>query len=428
MTSNDSYRILFVNPVGGLGGAERALLDFLASLRQAAPSLELHLLLFARGPLEEEARRRGARVELLLLPAELLTLGDSGLLQDRSWGRRLQLLAALGRATLKLRTFVGELEARIEAIGPDLVHTNGIKAHLLTALAKRGAWPLVWHIHDFLSERPVSRLAAKVLCGRANAGIAISEAVAEDLRRTLPRLPVTIVPNGIDTEEFSEAPGDVRALDALSGLPPAPAGTLRVGLVATYARWKGQDAFLDAAARVCRELPTEPIRFYVVGGPIYATDASQFTTDELRQKIQDLGLESTTGLVPFQRDLPRVFRSLDIVVHASTRPEPFGRSIVEAMACGRAVIVAAAGGARELVEDQQTGLTHSPGDVARLAECIQQLVASPELRTRLGGQARATAVCRFSRDRLGPSLLGLYRRLGVPKDQSPARPLVPEDE
>ncbi len=58
-------------------------------------------------------------------------------------------------------------------------------------------------------------------------------------------------------------------------------------------------------------------------------------------------------------------RALDIVVHASTRPEPFGLVIAEAMACGRAVITSAAGGAAEIVESEVDALTHTPGDVER---------------------------------------------------------------
>jgi len=408
--------ILFVNPMGGLGGAERALLDLLASLRQSAPCLRLHLIVFAPGPLEEEARRLGVAVELLPIPEALHKLGDSGLVLDRSWRRSFHLLTSLGRGIPTLWAFIARLGARIEAIRPELVHTNGMKAHLLVALAKKGTWPLVWHVHDFLSERPVAKLAAKWLSRRANAAIAISEAVAEDLRRILPRLAVATVLNAINIEEFSEAPGDPTALDALSGLPPIPAGAVRVGLVATYARWKGHDVFLQAAVRLRRQLSTQALRFYIVGGPIYATHASQFSAEELRTRIQDLGLAGMAAIIPFQRDLPWIYRSLDVVVHASTRAEPFGRTIVEAMGCGRAVVVAAAGGARALVEGERTGLTHRPGDIGGLAECIRRLVESPELRNRLGANARAATVRHYSRDRIAPPLLALYRRLGVPTD------------
>ena len=57
-------------------------------------------------------------------------------------------------------------------------------------------------------------------------------------------------------------------------------------------------------------------------------------------------------------------RALDIVVHASTQPEPFGMVIIEGMACGKAVIAGQAGGAAELFVDGENALAHAPGDAA----------------------------------------------------------------
>src|SRR4051812_6736193 len=62
------------------------------------------------------------------------------------------------------------------------------------------------------------------------------------------------------------------------------------------------------------------------------------------------------GFVPFQARVEAVYRALDVVVHASTRPEPFGLTIAEAMACGRPLVAARAGGAAELFEDEVEAL------------------------------------------------------------------------
>ena len=70
------------------------------------------------------------------------------------------------------------------------------------------------------------------------------------------------------------------------------------------------------------------------------------------------------------------------------------------MACGRAVICSAAGGAAELIADGQDALAHPPGDDAALSERMAQLVRDPELRARLGRAARITAERRFERSRL----------------------------
>jgi glycosyltransferase involved in cell wall biosynthesis len=228
----------------------------------------------------------------------------------------------------------------------------------------------------------------------------------------LPGVRVETVYNGIDTSYFTPGTAGGCDLDALAGLSPTPAGTLRVGLVATYARWKGQDVFIDAAGDAARA-GLAGVRFYIVGGPVYTTAGSQWTDAELRERIAACGLEGLCGLVPFQSELAPVYRALDVVVHASTRPEPFGRTIAEAMACGRAVVVALAGGAAELVTDGRDAVGVAPGDAAALAAAITRLCRDPEARTVLGVAARATAVARFDRGVMGGELLRVYDSLGV---------------
>src|SRR5439155_13548211 len=108
------------------------------------------------------------------------------------------------------------------------------------------------------------------------------------------------------------------------------------------------------------------------------------------------------GLVPFQSDPVDVYRALHVVVHASTQPEPFGLTIAEAMACGRAVIVSANGGSSELFTDGVDAVGIPPGNVKQLADTIRGLVDIPEHRIGLGQWARRKALSRFDRRRIGP--------------------------
>jgi glycosyltransferase involved in cell wall biosynthesis len=185
---------------------------------------------------------------------------------------------------------------------------------------------------------------------------------------------------------------------------------VRVGLVATYATWMGHDVVHDAARRVVQSCPDSPARFYVVGGPIYRTAGSQWDRQQLLDRAADLVAQHRVGFIGFQDDTAPVYRGLDVVVHASTRPEPFGLTIAEAMACGRAVVVARAGGAAELFDHGRDALGVPPGDVAALAEALSALLSDGALRARLGAEARRTAVERFSRARLGVQLLEAYEQ------------------
>src|SRR5262249_31069956 len=203
---------------------------------------------------------------------------------------------------------------------------------------------LIWHIHDFPGQRPLMRRLLRRAGRRAKLAIANSDAVATDARAVFPHPPVTMLHNMVDTEAFTPQ-GEAADLDRLAGVTAAEPGTVRIGLVATYAHWKGHDVLVRAVAQLNT---TWEDRLYPLGGPNYATAGSQFSREELTTLVHSLDLQDRVGFVPFQAATPPVYRALDVVVHASTRPEPFGLSIVEAMACGRAVIVAAGGGAAEL--------------------------------------------------------------------------------
>ena len=397
-------RLLFVNPAAELGGAERCLLDSIAALRTANVDVEITLLTLASGPLVEQARALGATTLVLEAPALLAELGESSV--ELGAARALsRFVSAAPEAALFLR----ELERAIAQRRPDVVHTNGMKAHLLAGAVSPRRSRLVVHLHDFIGARRASRSLLPLLARvrRRAVFVANSRAVAADFAALAPRADVRTIYNVVDTEYFRPAAGEPDWLAQAAGLAPAPAAT-SFGLVATYARWKGHALFIDAAAELRAAHPDVPLRFYVVGGPIYKTLGSQVAASELSEHGRRVGLAESFGLVPFQEDIARVYRALDVVVHASTQPEPFGRTIVEAMACARPVIVARAGGAAELFRDGEHALGYAPGDARALAATMARML-DPTLRARLGNSARSHAVEEFGRSRLAAQLLGAYR-------------------
>jgi glycosyltransferase involved in cell wall biosynthesis len=331
--------------------------------------------------------------------------------------------------------YLRRLRNTLAALRPDLVHSNGIKFHLLARLAARRSWPVVWHIRDFLSLRPSvgrllrwsamlsrsadssfrARFMRRARSDKSLTGIVISRAVEQDVRKVMGPFPVEMIYNAVDTRLFSPGPGNGAKLDELAGLPPAEPGIQRVGLIATFARWKGHDLFLQAVSQLVGRFPDSKARFYIIGGPIYSTRGSQYSELELRTMASELGIADRIGLVGFQENPADIYRSLDIVVHASTQPEPFGRTIVEAMACGKPVIVSEGGGARELFTPDQDAVGYPLGDATALSRRIGELIDAPSFRTYLSANARRTAVARFDRTRFGPQILAAYRRfLHVP--------------
>jgi glycosyltransferase involved in cell wall biosynthesis len=294
--------------------------------------------------------------------------------------------------------------------------------HVLGALAKPAGTALVWHIHDYLSSRAMMARLMRRLASRADVVIANSRHVAEDTRSVLSgKTPIVPILNVVDLEEFTPQ-GKKLDLDRLSGLPPAPGGTVRVGLIGTLAWWKGHRLFLQGLAALDRALP---VRGYYIGGALYKTQ-SQESLDELRRYAQDLGVGDRVGFTGVVSEPAAAMRALDIVVHTSIEPEPFGRVIVEAMACGKPVITTALGGAAEIVALGDFAVTIDAKDPASLGAAIAKLAADNALRARLGSNGLSTARSHFGRERLARELPPVYEevlsRLHGTSDSNGERP------
>jgi glycosyltransferase involved in cell wall biosynthesis len=242
---------------------------------------------------------------------------------------------------------------------------------------------------------------------RASTVICNSRSVANDVKAALGvGLNPDVVLNAVDLDRFSPD-GPRLDLDAVSGLSSVADEVVRVGLVGAFAWWKGHEIFLQALAM----LPASPaVRGYVIGDSIYETGGSQMGRGALQRLAVKLHLEGRAGFTGFQ-PAPEAMRALDVVVHASTQPEPFGMVLAEAMACGRPVITTATGGAREFIDPGRTAVAVRPGDAAELAAAITRLAADPARRASLGRAARAAALAAFDPARLTRDVVELYKRV-----------------
>jgi glycosyltransferase involved in cell wall biosynthesis len=396
-------RIVFLSPTGELGGAEVALLELLAGIREACPSWPLHLVVASDGLLADRAGARGVPATVLPFPVALARLGE--------WGRRgglldrAALLGNLCRAAGPAAAYARRLRTLLYDLQPDVVHSNGLKMHVLGSWARPADSALIWHLHDYPGARPVAARLLRRCLGACAGVITNSASVAEDARAVLGEaIAIHPVHNAVDLERF-RPDGPALDLDAAAGLSPAGPGTVRVGMVGAFARWKGHETFIRAMASLPPDLP---VRGYIIGGPLYQTDRSQYSIEELRAAAEEAGVSACVGFTGIVSETPAAYRALDVVVHASTEPEPFGLVVVEAMACGRPVVTTGAGGVAELVAGEVNALIYPPGDAAGLADCITRLAADAELRDRLGKAGHEMAFERFTRVRLSSALVPIY--------------------
>jgi glycosyltransferase involved in cell wall biosynthesis len=158
--------------------------------------------------------------------------------------------------------------------------------------------------------------------------------------------------------------------------------------------WKGQEVFLQAAARIAERCPDA--RFAVVGSAI--TDKLRAYPDQLERLAATLGLADRVHFAGHVDDTAPWFDALDVCVHA-THGEPFGLVVVEAMAVATPVVATALGGPTEIVEHGTSGLLVPPGEPEPLADAVASILADERLAARLadGGAQRAS---RFSDDRM----------------------------
>ena len=384
-----------------LGGSEVALVGMISAIGRVRPDWTFQVVLPGDGPLGRRVLDAGASCAIVRMPGPLARLGEWGAVND-AWSPSAQfaLGVRLCESAAVLPGYESRLRRTLSAFQPDLIHTNGFKAHVLGARLKRRQQTLVWHLHEYVSRRRVSRWLLQRYMTRCDGVIANSASVAADVTASLTAMaPLHVVPNGIDLDAF--APNGSRLdLDHVAGMPPAPPDVVRVGLIATFGRWKGHDLFLDAVERVAS---SRAVRGYIIGGPVYDTAHSQYTPRDLQAMIDARQLQGRVGLTGFV-EAASAMRALDIVVHASTEAEPFGLVIAEAMACGRPVITTGHGGAAELVTPGHDAIVAPPGDRNKLAEAIVRLADDRTLRETIGERARESAVKRFAPERMATEI------------------------
>lgn len=412
-------KILFYSVATHLGGAERSLLDLVTRLEEASGGRYSPWPLLPRGEgaLVEGLREAGVSFGVERMPEGLLSLGRAE--AGRAPARHLARGIAMAPGVILYLKNVNKIIRRERAA---LVHTTGIKCHALGALAaRRSGAQVLWHLRDILEPGPVYwGLRALERVGRVHLAANSAATAAAFLPGSAGSGRVGVVHNGLDPREwgpraaasaesadsadFGDA-GHERLRQALGVRP----GELLVGIVGVLARWKGQREFLRMARRIVDQ--GFPARFAIIGGEIYDTAGERGFGLELREEARRLGLSERVAFTGHVRDPAGHLGALDIVVHASTRPEPFGRVLIEAMALGRPLVAARAGGVLEIVEEERTALLHEPGDVDGMARAVARLLADPRLREELARGASREFRSRFTVDRYVKGVVALYDRI-----------------
>ena len=340
-------RILFTVPWGErLGGAEAMLQGILEE--GATSEHELDVVFFTDGPWVSELREAGLRVDVV----------EAGRLrQAHRWVATVWRLARLFR----------EREPDVIFNWSAKTQLYGAPAAVLAGMARRVVW---WQ--QAIPKRGWLDGSATLLPARAIGCYSQISVRAQD--RLFPRRRTFIVAAGSPPPPPDEPEAGLQL----------PAGVPIVGLVGRLQPWKGQDELLRAHA-LLRDRGVL-MHTVIVGGDSYGLSPEYAAS--LEPLARELGIAdevTMTGEVP---DAGPYIRRMDVLVNASD-PEPFGIVILEGMARGVAVVAVDNGGPREFVESGRTGMLAASGRPAALADALEPLLASPQLRAQIGEAGRA---------------------------------------
>jgi glycosyltransferase involved in cell wall biosynthesis len=353
--SSDSPVILQVLPSLITGGVERGTIEIAQAITEAEATA---LVASAGGPMVRLLERCGA----IHVTWPLTTKSPLGI-----W-----------RNAAALETLIRERKV-------SLVHARSRAPAWSAWLAcRRTGVPFVTTFHGTYSESfPFKRLYNSVMV-RGRIVIAASHFIADliTIRHGVDPARIRVIPRGVDPAVFDPALVSGKRIAKLAAEWRLPDGVRTVVLPGRLTSWKGHSVLLDAIARLNRP----EVMCVFVG-----SDQGRHAYGRaLEDQATRLGIADRLRLVGQCDDMPAALSLSDVVVHASTKPEAFGRVVIEAQAMGRPVIAADLGGPVETVRHGETGWRVRPNDPDALAAAIGMVLdLDPAEQRALGLRARA---------------------------------------
>ncbi|MBP5510548.1 MAG: glycosyltransferase family 4 protein [Kiritimatiellae bacterium] len=371
-------KILWVDLVSELGGAQRSLLDVAQKLI-LEPDIELSVAV-PHGPLASRLSASG-------IPVHPVTPV-----------RATRRVGGFFSTVFKLLFASNDFSRVVRSVKPDIIHANALPSFLAVVRPARKI-PVFWHVRDLRQPVPLMREASH----KATHIIAPSEAVAEYLAETLSRQvysSICTIPNGIDTETFR--PRDSAEARVKFGLPEdVPV----IGMVAHFVKWKNHAVFLDMAALLKKTYPAA--QFVLVGRDLFH-EAGKYIRS-LKTQANELGLNDSVRFIENCDDAQEIIPAFTVLVHPAIG-EPFGRVVCEAMACEVPVVAIDSAGPQEILNNGKTGILCETDSADKLAEGVSRLLSDEVLRKQFAKTACEAVLARYSINRVANDLAALYRK------------------
>jgi len=332
-TTDQKLTVLYVDAAPWFGGAQRSLETLITGMLEDGRITPV-LLAADRSPSGLVERARTRRILTRSLSLHHWSLTASG----------------LARFLLDMQASRRRIRSLMRTVKPDLLHANSLRSALAVALCGIRNIPLLLHSRDVREPRVVRRWIARRLQGL----LAVSNTVLETWDGIVPPdLPAVAIPNGFDLRRFENV------VPAPSLFPQDPPLVL---LVADLVQWKRHDLFVRAFGLVHAQRPE--VRGVVIGRPV-AADSRRLLA-ELKRLSRAVGTDQDLVFRTSEHDALGWIAAGSVVVSCSER-EPFGRTVVEALALGKPVAATRGGGPEVILADCPVGFITGarPGELAR---------------------------------------------------------------
>ena len=333
--------------------------------------------------------------------------GGAMLRQIETAGARHVQLPLKGKNPIQIRKNTGRLVELIEAESVDIIHARS-RAPAWSAwhAAQKTGCHFVTTFHGAYGTSGALKRRYNAIMTKGELVIANSQFTANHIVHTYPmdQKNLRVICRGVDVSVYTPGAVTQARVIQLAGQWRLPDGKSVIMLPGRLTAWKGHKVLLEALTHLQRD-------DYVV---VFVGDEQgrHEYRKQLERQVEQNGLSHIVRFAGPCRDMPAAYMSADVVVSASTKPEAFGRVIVEAQAMGRPVVAFDHGGAKETILGGETGLLVEPGNVVALAQALEAaLDLTAERRKRMAEVAIRHIAENFTLDKMCASTLAVYEEV-----------------